>query len=73
MNTALLILRLVLGIAMAAHGSQKLVDWFGGPGLKGFAPYREGIGFRPGIRYALAAGLTEEPSRISLFPDHSWR
>jgi putative oxidoreductase len=59
MNTGLLILRLVLGIAMAAHGSQKLVGWFGGPSLKGFASYLEGIGFRPGIRYALAAGLTQ--------------
>jgi putative oxidoreductase len=59
MNTGLLILRLVLGIAMAAHGSQKLVGWFGGPSLKGFASYREGIGFRPGIQYALAAGLTQ--------------
>jgi putative oxidoreductase len=44
---------------MPAHGSQKLDDWFGGPGLKGFAPYLEGIGFRPGIRYALAASLME--------------
>jgi|SRR5579862_3105733 len=59
MNTGLLILRLVLGIAIAAHGSQKLVGWFGGPGLKGFASYLESIGFRPGIRYALAGGLTE--------------
>ena len=59
MSTGLLILRLVMGIAMAAHGSQKLVGWFGGPGLKGFASYLEGIGFRPGTRYALAGGLME--------------
>src|ERR1700691_2930860 len=59
MNTALLILRLVLGTAMAAHGAQKLFGWFGGYGLKGTGAFFEGIGFRPCIRFALAAGLTE--------------
>ena len=59
MNTALLILRLVLGMAMAAHGSQRLFGWFGGYGLKGTGAFFQSIGFRPGIRFALAAGLTE--------------
>ena len=35
MNTGLLILRVVLGLTLAAHGGQKLFGWFGGPGLKG--------------------------------------
>ena len=59
MNTALLILRLVLGTAMAAHGAQKLFGWFGGYGLKGTGGFMESLGFRPGTRFALAAGLTE--------------
>jgi putative oxidoreductase len=59
MNSALLILRLVLGVAMAAHGSQKLFGWFGGPGLEGFGSFLETIGFRPGIRFALVAGMLE--------------
>lgn len=59
MNAALLILRLVLGTAMAAHGAQKLFGWFGGYGLKGTGGFMESLGFRPGVRFALAAGLTE--------------
>jgi uncharacterized membrane protein YphA (DoxX/SURF4 family) len=47
MNTALLILRLVLGTSMAAHGAQKLFGWFGGYGLKGTGGFFESIGFRP--------------------------
>lgn len=59
MNTALLILRLVLGTAIAAHGAQKLFGWFGGYGLKGTGGFFEGLGFRPGALFALAAGLAE--------------
>ena len=66
MNTSLLILRLVLGTAMAAHGAQKLFGWFGGYGLKGTGGFFESIGFRPGARFALAAGLTETTSGILL-------
>jgi uncharacterized membrane protein YphA (DoxX/SURF4 family) len=32
---ALTILRLVLGIVFFAHGSQKMLGWFGGYGFKG--------------------------------------
>jgi putative oxidoreductase len=66
MNTALLILRLVLGTSMAAHGAQKLFGWFGGYGLKGTGGFFESIGFRPGVRFALAAGLTEFTSGLLL-------
>ena len=34
-NPATLILRLVLGIVFFAHGAQKLLGWFGGPGFSG--------------------------------------
>ena len=34
-DTALLIVRVVAGVIMAAHGAQKLFGWFGGPGLSG--------------------------------------
>ena len=66
MNTALLILRLVLGTAMAAHGAQKLFGWFGGYGIKGTGGFFESLGFRPGTRFALAAGLTEFSSGVLL-------
>ena len=34
-NPATLILRLVLGVIFFAHGAQKLLGWFGGPGFSG--------------------------------------
>ena len=34
-NTATVILRLVLGVVFFAHGAQKMLGWFGGPGFAG--------------------------------------
>ena len=59
MSVGILILRLVLGLGLAAHGAQKLFGWFGGHGLKGTGGYFEGLGFRPGKAFALLAGLGE--------------
>jgi putative oxidoreductase len=59
MNTGLLILRLVVGLGLAAHGAQKLYGWFGGKGLNGTGRFFETLGFRPGRSFALAAGLAE--------------
>jgi putative oxidoreductase len=59
MDTGLLIARLILGLAISAHGVQKLFGWFGGYGLKGTGGFFEGLGYRPGVLFALAAGLGE--------------
>ncbi|HXN51612.1 MAG TPA: DoxX family protein [Candidatus Acidoferrum sp.] len=59
MDVGLLIARLILGLAMSAHGAQKLFGWFGGHGLSGTGGFFESIGFRPGRLFALAAGLAE--------------
>ena len=59
MNAGLLILRLVAGLGFASHGSQKLFGWFGGGGISGTGSFFESIGFRPGTRFALAAGFGE--------------
>src|SRR5258706_15566960 len=59
MHLGLLIARLVLGLAISAHGAQKLFGWFGGYGLNGTGGFLESIGFRPGRLFALAAGLAE--------------
>src|SRR2546425_5808356 len=59
MDAALLIARLIIGLGLAAHGMQKLLGWFSGYGLKGTAGFFESIGFRPGVLFALAAGLGE--------------
>ena len=59
METALLILRLVVGGTLAAHGAQKLFGWFGGFGPEGTGGWLESLGFKPGYRYALVNGASE--------------
>src|SRR5262245_26792712 len=59
MDTTLLIIRVTFGLAMAAHGAQKLLGWFGGYGIKATGGFFETIGFRPGVPFAIAAGLSE--------------
>lgn len=51
--------RLTLGLLMAAHGSQKLLGWFGGYGLSGTAGFFEALGFRPGRLFAALAAVSE--------------
>jgi len=58
-SIALLIARLILGLGLAAHGAQKIFGWFGGYGPKGTGDFFEGIGWRPGVLFAVAAGLGE--------------
>jgi putative oxidoreductase len=58
-SQGLLLARLVFGLVMAAHGSQKLFGWFGGYGISGTGGFFETIGFRPGKFFAFAAGLGE--------------
>ncbi len=66
MSIGLLILRLVVGLALAGHGTQKLFGWFGGYGLNGTAGFLEQLGFIPGRRNALFAGLAETAGGLLL-------
>lgn len=59
MDSGLLLARLVFGLLMAGHGSQKLFGWFGGYGLAGTGGFFEQLGFRPGRFFAAIAGATE--------------
>jgi putative oxidoreductase len=61
MNTmfVLAVPRIVVGLLMVGHGLQKLVGWFGGPGLNGTASLLDGLRIRRPQRWALALGLTE--------------
>ena len=59
MDTGLLIARLVFGLLMAVHGSQKLFGWFGGPGMSGTAAFVTRLGFRPGRLFAAANAVAE--------------
>ena len=65
-SIGLLIARLVFGLMIAAHGSQKLFGWFGGHGLAGTAGFFDSIGFRPGRFFATLAASTEVMSGILL-------
>jgi len=59
MDIGLLILRLAVGLTMAAHGGQNLFGWFGGYGIAGTGGFMESLGFRPGKVHATLAGLSE--------------
>lgn len=59
MESGLLVLRLGLGLLMTAHGAQKLLGWFGGPGLAAAGGMFDSLGFRPGRVFAAAAATTE--------------
>jgi putative oxidoreductase len=59
MDIGLLVLRLAVGLTMAAHGGQKLFGWFGGYGIAGTGGFLESLGFRPGKVHAGLAGTAE--------------
>ncbi len=58
-SVGLLALRLVFGLYMAAHGTQKLAGWFGGHGLAATAGTFDQMGFRPGRFFASLASAAE--------------
>jgi putative oxidoreductase len=59
LSIGLLLLRVVFGLTVAAHGAQKLFGWFGGSRLDGFAAVLEKMGIRPSLPFAVLAGLAE--------------
>ncbi len=48
MDIGLFLLRLSGGLTVAAHGTQKLFGWFGGPGLDAIGQIFETLEFHPG-------------------------
>ena len=58
-----LLLRVVLGLTMAAHGYNK---FFGGGRIKGTAGWFESIGMKPGTFHARMAATTEMAAGIGL-------
>lgn len=55
----LLVLRIVMGLTVAAHGAQKLFGVFDGPGLQNFAAMLESLGVKPGRYWAVVAAVAE--------------
>jgi putative oxidoreductase len=59
MASGLLLIRLVLGLTIAAHGARKLFGSFGGQGTRGTAGLFGGLGFRAPLPMAVGAGVCE--------------
>jgi putative oxidoreductase len=59
MNVARFVARVVIGGLFVGHGTQKLMGWFGGPGLEGTEGMMASLEMNPPRRNALAAGITE--------------
>jgi putative oxidoreductase len=64
LGIGLLLVRLVIGLVMAAHGTQKLFGWFGGYGLRKTGDFFGQLGFHPGVSFAAAASITEMASGL---------
>jgi putative oxidoreductase len=64
LGVGLLIARVVLGLLMAAHGTQKLFGWFGGHGLNTTGEFFVQLGFQPGRLFATAASVGEVTSGL---------
>jgi putative oxidoreductase len=62
-DTGLLILRVTLGLTMAAHGYNK---FFGPGGLKGTAGWFDSMGMKPGMFHARIAATTEMSAGLGL-------
>jgi putative oxidoreductase len=59
MDAGLFLLRVVVGGALIGHGTQKLFGWFGGLGRHRTGAFFELLGYRPGVLFAVVAGLSE--------------
>jgi putative oxidoreductase len=59
MEAGLLLVRLAVGLTVAAHGAQKLFGVFGGHGLGGTAQFLDSLRFRPGRAHAWLLALAE--------------
>jgi putative oxidoreductase len=58
-DLSLLILQVGVGLTFAAHGAQKALGWWGGPGLAGWEGAMQHMGFRPARVFALVSAGAE--------------
>lgn len=66
LSLGLLLLRLAVGLTIAAHGAQKLFGWFGGSGFRGTVNMQGKMGFKPSALWASFAILGELGGGLSL-------
>ena len=65
LDVGVLILRVVLGLTMAAHGYNK---FFGKGGLSGTAGWFDSMGMKPGMFHARVAATTEMAAEYRMAP-----
>lgn len=66
LSLGLLILRVVIGLTLAAHGAQKLFGWFGGPGFAKMAQGYRTQGYKPAWLWSCFVVLGEFGGGLSL-------
>jgi putative oxidoreductase len=66
MDIGLLIVRVVIGLLFAVHGTQKLFGWFGGYGLQGTAGFMGQLRYRRPQLAAATAGIFETGAGLFL-------
>jgi len=64
LSIGLLLVRVVIGLVMAAHGAQKLFGWFGGYGLNKTGEFFVQLGFSAGRAFAGLASAAEITSGL---------
>ena len=58
-SLVLLIIRVIVGLLMIGHGSQKMFGWFGGSGLAKTQSFLQTVGFKPAAFWTLVGTLGE--------------
>ncbi len=62
----LLVLRVVIGLIVAAHGAQKVLGWWGGPGMAGWTAAMTRMRIQPAAPWAWLSALSELLGGIGL-------
>ncbi|RLU87502.1 DoxX family protein [Streptomyces griseocarneus] len=66
-SLGILLLRLMLGLIMMSHGTQKLFGWFDGGGITGTGKEFTQLGYPAGKAMAVVAGLSEGLGGAGIF------
>jgi putative oxidoreductase len=65
-SVALLIVRVVVGLTVAAHGAQKAFGWWGGPGMTGWTGALKYMRVRPAMPQAIFSAALELVGGVAL-------
>jgi putative oxidoreductase len=65
-NVGILLIRVVLGIILLAHSSQKTLGWFHGLGIEKNSAWFSDLGLRPGRMMVTVAAIAEIAAALSI-------